>query len=102
MKSPYVLQLRGAALYERGRQVYPVLVLEMCQSNLANLIHENSRYNAPGAGKNDRSSYQLAQKFVTQIISGLKYIHSLGCVHRDLRPSNILVSCECHHHVVYS
>ncbi len=31
----------------------------------------------------------------TQILKGLKYIHSASVSHRDLKPSNIVVNSDC-------
>ncbi len=40
-------------------------------------------------------SDQHVRYFVYQILRGLKFMHSAGVVHRDLRPANIFVNANC-------
>jgi len=44
----------------------------------------------------ERGSYSErdASNIVRQIVSGLKYLHSLGIAHRDIKPENLLCSGE--------
>ncbi|KAJ1378261.1 Serine/threonine-protein kinase, active site [Sesbania bispinosa] len=58
------------------------LVLEFCAGgNLASYIRRHGRV-----------QQQTARKFMQQLGSGLKVLHSHGIIHRDLKPENILLS----------
>lgn len=41
------------------------------------------------------------QFFSVQIIRGIRYLHSVGVVHRDLKPRNILVNGDCRLKVIF-
>ncbi|XP_020213505.1 serine/threonine-protein kinase ATG1t isoform X2 [Cajanus cajan] len=58
------------------------LVLEFCAGgNLSSYIQTHGRV-----------QQQTARKFMQQLGSGLKVLHSHGIIHRDLKPENILLS----------
>ncbi|NXR79915.1 E2AK2 kinase, partial [Pycnonotus jocosus] len=58
--------------------------MEFCeQGTLKKWIEKNSE---------DRSYHAMAQNKFLQIVEGVKYIHSKGLMHRDLKPQNIFIS----------
>lgn len=58
------------------------LVLEFLPSNMESLIHDRSLLFTPS----DVKSY------MAQLLSALEYIHARGCIHRDLKPNNLLIA----------
>ena len=38
--------------------------------------------------------------FISQIISGVEYLHKLNIVHRDLKPENLLLDDDCNIKIV--
>jgi serine/threonine-protein kinase/endoribonuclease IRE1 len=64
------------------------IALELCPATLEQVIvHGNKEPYCHLAGPNLRKQYALSQ-----IASGLQFLHSLKIVHRDLKPQNILVA----------
>ncbi|KAH9819103.1 IRE protein kinase [Melampsora americana] len=63
------------------------IALELCNGSLSDLIERKSFNDSEEILENFNP-----KKALKQITSGLRYLHSLKIVHRDIKPQNILIS----------
>ncbi len=74
---PNIIQLNEIVLYNFNRKTH--FVLELCDKSLREFLRHRS------------CTYTTARSIVKQICHGLSYVHSLGYIHSDLKPDNIMI-----------
>jgi serine/threonine-protein kinase/endoribonuclease IRE1 len=71
--------------YKEIKDGFLYIALELCPASLADLVER------PDAFPNLRPSFD-PKRALSQVTAGLKHLHTLKIVHRDIKPQNILVS----------
>ena len=79
LNHPNCLQLYGMSKTDDGK---PVLVMELADGCLTDYTTKQ---------KKPRLSKAEKCRIILEIAEGLEYIHSKGCIHRDIKLDNILM-----------
>lgn len=72
----------GRALDQDGRQFYYLILEYMPGGSLNQYCRHNPL------------TFEQALSYLAQICSALSYAHARGCVHRDVKPSNIMLTAD--------
>lgn len=71
--------------YQEAHGNFLYIALELCPASLADIVERPDQY------REIASSFD-AKRALVQITSGLRHLHALKIIHRDIKPQNILVS----------
>lgn len=82
VRHPHVLTFYGAGITS---ELYPFLVVELMeQGSLYALLNDHSR----------ALSWRDRVQFALDVASGMRYLHGMDTVHRDLKSDNCFVSAD--------
>jgi serine/threonine-protein kinase/endoribonuclease IRE1 len=73
--------------YEERRENFLYIALELCPCSLADLVERPVAYPTVSGSFDPKRA-------LAQVTAGLKHLHALKIVHRDIKPQNILVSAR--------
>lgn len=71
--------------YQEAHGTFLYIALELCPASLADIIERPDQFRETAVSFSPKRA-------VRQITSGLRHLHALKIVHRDIKPQNILIS----------
>ncbi|KAH8990794.1 hypothetical protein EDB92DRAFT_723504 [Lactarius akahatsu] len=71
--------------YQEAHESFLYIALELCPASLADIIERPDQFREVAVAFNPKRALR-------QITSGLRHLHALKIVHRDIKPQNILIS----------
>ncbi|CAK9302283.1 unnamed protein product [Gordionus sp. m RMFG-2023] len=83
IKHDNIINLIEVLYNEEKQKIY--MILEYCVTGLQEMLDSVPDKKFP---------LWQAHWYFTQIIYGLKYLHSLGIIHKDIKPGNLLLTCN--------
>ena len=89
LEHPRIVKFYGTSLLKKEGSTRVILVMEKCKGNLKSRIFNHPKA-APAKTANPDVLKEVC-RWAKEITSGLRFIHSQGVIHRDLKLDNILV-----------
>lgn len=81
--------------YQEAQGNFLYIALELCPASLGDVIERPNLYR-------DISASFEPKRALEQVTAGLRHLHSLKIIHRDIKPQNILVSAGPGHRMLIS